>query len=218
MIAPIALITLAAAAAGYGIGTITRRNLSRLGYRRGDERDLPAPPPRRWVPWATAAAAATISAVAAVSAQPIRYLPLVPLAMVGPWLAAVDVDVQRLPNRVNGVLAGAVAVGVVLVAVGSGELSVAVYAALGGILAGAVYLITHSLTRGGIGMGDVKLAAVAGLALGATGLTPVLAAILFGSVGAIVWTKVSHHHGFVAYGPWLLLGTWAATVLTAVLA
>lgn len=216
MITPITLIlTLTAAAAGYNIGSYTRRNLDRLSYRQGDERERPCPTPRRWVPWVSASAAATIPAVGAFNAQPLLYLPLLPLALAGPWLAAVDLDVQRLPNRVTGLLAAAVAGLVVLVTIVTGVPAVAVYAVLGGILAGVVYLASHLLTRGGLGMGDVKLATVSGLTIGTTGLSAVVAAIMIGSLAAIIWAKTTRHTGPLPYGPWLLLGTWAGTLLTA---
>lgn len=216
MITPITLIvtTVAAAAAGYGIGVGTRRNLDLLGYRRSDERDLPIPAPRRWVPWVTAAATATLPAVAAANASPVLILPFLPLALAGPWLAAVDLDVNRLPNRVSGLVAAAILVTVGLVTVVAGKPSVALSALLGGLLAGAVFLASHLLTRGGIGMGDVKLAAAAGLAIGAYNLTLVLAAVLIGSLAAIAWAKATRHSGPLAYGPWLLLGAWTAAALT----
>ena len=216
MITPITLIvtTIAAAAAGYGIGVGTRRNLDRLGYRTGDERDLPAPAPRRWVPWVTAAATATLAAVAAANTWPVLILPFLPLALAGPWLAAVDLDVNRLPNRVSGLVAAAIAVTVALVTVVTDKPSVALSAALGGLLAGVVFLASHLLTRGGLGMGDVKLAAAAGLAIGVYNLTLVLVGVLIGSLAAIVWAKATRHSGPLAYGPWLLLGAWAAAALT----
>lgn len=216
MITPVTLIVtaLAAAAAGYGIGVGTRRNLDLLGYRRSDERDLPIPAPRRWVPWVTATATATLPAVAAANASPVLILPFLPLALAGPWLAAVDLDVNRLPNRVSGLVAAAILVTVGLVTVVAGKPSVALSALLGGLLAGTVFLASHLLTRGGIGMGDVKLAAAAGLAIGAYNLTLVLVAVLIGSLAAIAWAKATRHSGPLAYGPWLLLGAWTAAALT----
>ena len=92
-------ITLTAGTAAAVIGEATRRRLNLLAYRRPDEAAPPDPGPRWWVPVATAAA---------VIALTVRFLPtrphvlwmLVPLALAGPWLAAVDLDVRRPPDRV----------------------------------------------------------------------------------------------------------------------
>ena len=110
---PLALaLATAAAAAGFGIGEVMRRNLNRLNYRLDTERDQPEPSQRRWVPWITAAAAGLLSIAAINTPQPWLILPLLPLALTGAWLSAVDLDVYRLPNRVTGPVAAATAAGV----------------------------------------------------------------------------------------------------------
>lgn len=219
MINPVTLTltVAAAAAAGFGAGVLARRNLDRLGYRQGDETHQPAPAPRRWVPWITAAALATLTLAAMVSPQPLLMLPMTPLALTGAWLAAVDLDVHRLPNRITGPVAVATALVVGTVATLTGSPFVAILSLLGGILAGLVFLASHFLTRGGIGMGDVKLAAVAGLALGAHGLNHVTLALITGSLPAIIWAKATQRTEPVAYGPWLLLGAWAVPLSASIL-
>lgn len=203
----------AAALAGYLIGILLRRNLNQLRYRQGTETDQPAPGPRRWVPWVTAATIATLATTALYSPHPWYALPLLPLAIAGPWLAAVDHDVYRLPNRITAPVAAATALAIAAAALATHSWPVAILSLFGGILAAVVFLTSNLLTRGGIGMGDTKLATIIGLAIGPAGLMPVAAALIAGSFTAIIWAKATRHTGPVAYGPWLLIGAGAGLLL-----
>lgn len=202
---PALVITLAAAAA-LPLGLWLRHDLNQLGYRTADERDLPHPGPRWWVVWASVFSAAGTSAAAALSNDALAYLPLAPLVVSGPWLAAVDFDVMRIPNRV---IASAAVLALVTVAGSAaimqtwGVLFVALIAALA---VGGLFAVTHFVTRGGIGFGDVKLATVIALALGPLGVTAVWLSFLTGSMAALVWAKASRRSGPIPYGPWLLCG------------
>lgn len=206
----------AAALAGYLIGLLLRRNLNQLRYRQGTETDQPAPGPRRWVPWVTAATIATLATTALYGTHPWYALPLLPLAAAGPWLAAVDLDVYRLPNRITAPVAAATALTVAVAALATRSWPVAILSLFGGILAAVVFLTSNLLTRGGIGMGDTKLATIVGLAIGPAGLMPVAAALIAGSFTAIIWAKTTRHTGPVAYGPWLLAGAWLSMAVVAV--
>ena len=142
--------------------------------------------------------------------QPWLILPLLPLTLTGAWLSAVDLDVYRLPNRATGPVAAATAAGVAAASLATHNPSVAIASLIGGITAGGIFLLSHLITSGGIGFGDVKLAAIAGLALGTHGIGPIILGLIIGSIAAITWTKATHHTGAIAYGPWLLLGIGAA--------
>jgi leader peptidase (prepilin peptidase)/N-methyltransferase len=87
------------------------------------------------------------------------------LAAVGVWLAVVDLRTRRLPDRVVLPALGAGALLLAGAALAAGDL-----AALGRAVAGAAvlfgaYLLLALLAPAGLGMGDVKLAAVLGLHL-----------------------------------------------------
>lgn len=94
---PIA-VTIAAGAVATVIGETLRRQLQLLTYRRPTETSLPPPGPRWWV---TGAAAIAVTALTArfVPSRPEVLWMLIPLALAGMWLAAVDIDVRRLPDR-----------------------------------------------------------------------------------------------------------------------
>lgn len=206
---PLLAATIAAVAAA-PVGWLLRRNLARLAYRTEAEADLPHPGPRTWVVWVTIAVFVTIAAKAALHPEPALMLPVLPVAIAGPWLAAVDLDVMRLPNRVLALTAAASITLVAATTAITGSSTPAISAAIGSLAAGGLFAISHTITRGGIGYGDVKLAAIIGLAIGHLGLQPLWLGLLAGTTTAFVWARLRRHAGPVAYGPWLLLGVGAA--------
>ena len=125
-------------------------------------------------------------------------------------MAAVDLDVKRLPNRILAPTAALTLLAVAGVAIVEQRWSPLILAVVAGGVAGGILAVVHSAGRGGIGFGDVKLAAVIGLSLGALGLGYALLAVLVGSVAAAIWACVKHKSGQFPYGPWLLFGAWLA--------
>jgi leader peptidase (prepilin peptidase)/N-methyltransferase len=149
--------------------------------------------------------------VAAVGADP-RGIPALFVAAATPALCRSDVLERRLPNRI--VLPGLV-VAAASTASGwfvSGELPVVA------LLSGAGYftfLFALGLA-GGMGMGDVKLGGVLGLAAGLLGpsaavLSPVLA-FTAGGIGGVVALMLRVRS--IPFGPFMLAGFWAAVVLS----
>lgn len=211
---PALVITLAAAAA-LPLGLWLRHNLNQLGYRTADEQDLPHPGPRWWVVWASVLSAAGISAAAVLSDEPLRYLPLLPLVLSGPWLAAVDFDVMRIPNRVLAPIGVLTWFAVFSPAAAMGDWSKIMVPAVSAVVTGGLFAGVHFATRGGIGFGDVKLAAIIGLAVGMLGAGVVWFGLLAGSVAALIWSGARRCPGPIAYGPWMLAGSGLASTLTA---
>ncbi|MEO8529350.1 MAG: A24 family peptidase, partial [Pseudolysinimonas sp.] len=86
---------------------------------------------------------------------------------------------------------------------------------LGALVTGGLYLVLALARPGGMGMGDVKLAGVAGLFLGWLGvpeliLGTVAAFVLGGIVGVGMLLGGHGRRSAVAFGPWLLAGAWVA--------
>ncbi|HXF64318.1 MAG TPA: A24 family peptidase [Caldilineaceae bacterium] len=86
--------------------------------------------------------------------------------------------------------------------------------ALLGALAGfSFFLLSALLRRGGLGMGDVKLAGIIGLATGLGGVVvAVVVGVLAGGVAALLllfWTRFDRR-ATMAYAPYLVLGAWTA--------
>lgn len=209
------LITVIAALAGVPLALWLRQNLATLGYRNDAEKDLPSPGPRWWVVWAGSLALGSLAGAATLSHDPLAYLPLVPLAIAGPWLAAVDFDVLRVPNNVLTLAAIATMFAVVGIAVGAVDWQMIVGPAVAALLAGGVFAAVHFATRGDIGFGDVKLAAAIGLAVGPLGVTAAWLSVLVGSLAALVWARASRNNGPIPLGPWLLWGAWMASLVMA---
>jgi leader peptidase (prepilin peptidase) / N-methyltransferase len=123
---------------------------------------------------------------------------LLGVALVSVLVAAALVDVRRrvIPNRLTA--AGA-AVGLALLAlVDPGHLAVHLVAATG---AGGFFLAAAMLRPGDLGMGDVKLAAVLGLYLGAAVVGALLVALLAATAAGLAGRRTT-----VPLGPFLALG------------
>ncbi len=208
------LIVLIAVAASVPLGLWLRRNLATLSYRKDDEVVLPAPGPRWWVVWVSVLATGTLAAVAVLSRAPLAYVPLVPLAVIGPWLAAVDFDVLRIPNRVLGPTAAATALVILSVSAATQDLRILISSSLGALVVGAVFGAVHLASRGGIGFGDVKLAALVAGAAGSLGVTAVWLSVVAGSLTALVWANACRRKGLIPYGPWLMCGAWITALWT----
>jgi len=146
--------------------------------------------------------------VAVLNHNPLVYLPLVPLAVAGPWLAAIDFDVLRIPNRVLAPTAVASMLVVVGITVATQAWMTLVVPTVATLATGGAFAAVHFASKAGIGFGDVKVAAIIGLALGSLGLEVVWLSIMVGSLGALVWVKARCRDGPIPYGPWLLCGAW----------
>jgi leader peptidase (prepilin peptidase)/N-methyltransferase len=141
------------------------------------------------------------------------------LAAVSVALAAIDIDLRRLPDRI---VLPSIVVGIVLLALatfGAGDWGLLVRALVGGAVLFAFYFALVLAYPRGMGFGDVKLAALLGLYLGWTGwdalIVGAFAAFLIGGVFAIVLVLVKRANGKTAipFGPWMLLGAWVGIFL-----
>ncbi len=133
-------------------------------------------------------------------------------------LSAIDFELRRLPNRI---LAFAFVAGVVLLVPAvllAGRPDLLVSAAVGAVGSLAFYLLLALISPRGMGMGDVKLAGVLGLYLGALGWAQlavgVIAAFAVGAIaGAIVLiARRSLADRRVPFGPWMFAGAWIGIV------
>lgn len=141
----------------------------------------------------------------------VRLLLALPLVVFGPTLALIDLGVHRLPNRITSMFAVATGVVITVALILDGDASRLVRAGLAALFFGLFFLLSH-FVRGGVGLGDVKLApsvfALAGAASwAALGLTLLAAVTMAGLVALGV--IVSRRGGLstpIALGPWMLLG------------
>jgi leader peptidase (prepilin peptidase)/N-methyltransferase len=130
-----------------------------------------------------------------------------------PGIALIDLRHRIIPNRLT-YPALLLFLPVVLLAWGIGDAADPVRAGLGLLLYGGVLFIVAAIS-GGMGMGDVKLAAVIGLVLGSLGLRFVgvaaAAAIVLGGLGAIVALAMGRgRKSAIPFGPYLAVGAVVA--------
>jgi leader peptidase (prepilin peptidase)/N-methyltransferase len=166
-------------------------------------------PCARW-PWP----AVLGGAVAAALLTGVADWPVSVAAAVGVLLVQIDVRCRRLPDRVVGVLAVVVALPPAVRAP-LAESGAAVAAA--GVV-GSAYLVVAIASGGGLGLGDVKLAAVLALGLGYHGwpaviLGAVLPHLLMGPVALVLLLGRRVRRGTaLPFGPALLAGALVAAV------
>jgi leader peptidase (prepilin peptidase)/N-methyltransferase len=138
-------------------------------------------------------------------------------------LALIDLDTHRLPNAI---VLPSYLVGAVLLtasAILAGDFGALLTAGIGLVGLGGGYLLLAVLRPGGMGMGDVKLAGLAGLMLGWLGIPTLLvgafAGILLGGVYAAALLATGRgRRTAVPFGPWLLAGAWVAIFFGGVIA
>jgi leader peptidase (prepilin peptidase) / N-methyltransferase len=124
-------------------------------------------------------------------------------------VALIDLEYRIIPNRITatGALL-AIAIGLALDPAGEPE------RLLAGLAAGGFLLAAALAYPGGMGMGDVKLAAALGLCLGSAVAPALLIALVAGvSAGVVVIARKGTHEGrktAVPFGPFLALGALVA--------
>lgn len=213
-------------------------------YRKPDEEDLPLPGSRWWVvpvlggvgalltwrvwfaPSADALGTVLDPGADAASGTWVRlvlHATLLVTALACTCLAAMDLDVHRLPDRIMWPTMGSLLIGLTAAAVIGTEWSVLLRVVLAGLACGGAYLLVAllSLARGSLalGLGDVKLAAVLGMGLGWFGWSTVLvgmyAGVLVGGAWALVLVLARRLslRGDLAYGPPMMLGALLGLVV-----
>ncbi|WP_213813771.1 A24 family peptidase [Glaciihabitans sp. dw_435] len=168
-------------------------------------------PPVRLVWQLPLAAALAVLGYLAAAPHP-AVLALLYLAAITPALVRTDLREHRLPNRlvVPGIAIGALTIAATWVDSGSPPLVPLVAAACY-----SGFLLALSW-RGGMGAGDVKLAAALGLASWTPTvavLSPVIAFLAGGIVSGILLARGARNSR-IAFGPYLLLGFWLAVALS----
>jgi len=143
------------------------------------------------------------------------------LGVIGVALAAIDIAVQRLPDRLTlptypvliAALAGA--------AIAGHDVEALARALLGGLALAAAYLLLAIVRPGQLGGGDIKLAGLAGLALGWLGWPALIAGAAFGfvlsalvSLALLIARRVTLRSA-ISFGPFLLGGALLAMLTSA---
>lgn len=136
------------------------------------------------------------------------------LAAVSIALALIDIDTFRLPNVI--VLPSILVVAVLLAigAIGQGDATQFIRAVIGSLVLTGFYGLMWVAWPGGMGFGDVKLAALLGLVLGWIGwgafIVGAFAAFVCGGVFGLLLLAMqrAERKSRIPFGPWMLLGAW----------
>jgi leader peptidase (prepilin peptidase) / N-methyltransferase len=173
-------------------------------------------------PWGTVAGSAAAAGLLGATVGGRALLPVLLLAVVpGAVLAQVDARCRRLPDPVVGLLSVSAGVPLTVGALVSGEPARAGRALLAAALVGAAYLSMALLPGGGLGLGDVKLAAVLAFVLGflswpAVAVGTVLPHLINGPAALVLLlTRRARRRTALPFGPALLIGALLGVVTTA---
>lgn len=215
---PQASVLIGCAVAGFVVGVALRSQLVHLSYRLPEEADHPRPTAWWVVPVTTALTVVTWWVIA--PGQP----PVVPLVYVlATWamvpLAFIDLDVHRLPDKIQLPAYPVLAALLATCSYTSNNWPAFLRALIAGAALWLLFLVlVLLLPAGGIGFGDVKLAGLLGMLLGwltwAHVIIATLATFLIGglvAIGLLVTRRKGHGDEF-AYGPSMLLGAMLAIV------
>lgn len=213
-----AVILTALAVAGAALGRRTRSEIVSFGYRvPGDEPRADSWP--GWLSWWPVIALALLwPAVGAAIGMRFGW-EAVPAYLLLAWLSVVlvwiDADVHRLPNGLTYPAYPAMALLLLATSLLLGDRRWV--AALAGMVAlSLLFAVMWLLSRGQVGLGDVKWSGVIGLALGWLGVDALLigtaATFLIGGVWALFLLvfRGAGRSTPLAYGPSMCLGAFVA--------
>lgn len=149
-----------------------------------------------------------------MTAQLLEVVAYVVLAVASIALTVIDIRTRRLPDRI--VLPTFVVLLLLFAgaSVSSADTSALLRALIGAAAMMALYLLISLLSGGGMGFGDVKLAAVLGLATAWVGWDALVigtaAAFLLGGFLALILLVLrrADRRSAVPFGPWMLAGAW----------
>lgn len=210
---PVTMMALAAAAAllGVGVGRSQERLLRRAGGPLGTSAMVDVGLAR--LRWVAPAVVASLVIKTTVSATPSAALVWVPLALVGPWLVAVHYVGIGTADRVLAVAAFFTANGIIVAVAFTGNAGALFTAPLGMALVTGLVLLGRRLLGDIVGVVEVKVAALVGLATGSLGWPAVALAVL-GATAALATAWLGGRSQIARVAPALLAGAWVAALAT----
>lgn len=219
---PAPFAALLAALVGLAAGVTLHLRLSRREYRLPDEGAL-----LRLTTWWVIPTTAIASGLVWWAISPVRPLVVPAVYVIATWvlvaLMTIDIDVHRLPDRIQLPAYPTLVVLLAVCSLASGEWTPFARSLIAGVALFALYLVLALLPGGGIGFGDVKLAGLLGMLLGWLSWTHVmqgtLATFLLGGViaAALMVLRRKGARDEFAYGPPMIIGAVGAIVVPALL-
>lgn len=139
----------------------------------------------------------------------IRYLILYAVLFLTAWI---DQGNRRIPNKILKMLLGIRGILIVLEWLMFPQLGLAVLisALLGMLLGGGMFLLAHFISKGGVGMGDVKLLAVIGAYVGSGSIMSVVFLAVVASacysIVMLILKKIKLKEE-IPFAPFIFIGT-----------
>ena len=156
-----------------------------------------------------------------VAGWSIELISLLVLAMLTMPLVMTDIKEHRLPNSLTlaGFLAG---LGVsILLAIKENSFSPLIQSLSVALFAGCAFLLLNLASRGGMGMGDVKLAVMLGALISPFGwqvlVMGFIVAFVLGAIFGLILlaSKRANRKTLIPFGPYLLVGAWLSLFIGA---
>ena len=141
---------------------------------------------------------------------------LAAMAVITVPLVLIDLRVHRLPNAITYPTGLLLLTLMVLGPFAGGSWANSLNVLLQGLVPAAILLTIGLISRGGMGLGDVKLAALMGWSAGWFGIAATVSsfavAFLLGGAYAVIVlvTKKMNRKSAIPFGPFLLIGFWIA--------
>lgn len=206
-----ALFGIAAAVVGVGAGWLTHRLNQWFATTEPEATEPALPREELWAPLLDAVLLGILFYRAELNARSVVASVVIVILV---QVLVFDARHRLILNRVIYPASALAVLGSTVNPLISGTLRERVVSALlGAVAAGLFFLLLSLATRGGIGLGDAKLAFFLGATLGATPLpSPIvralIAGIVFGGVVsvALLVSGVKGMKDYIAYGPYLCLG------------
>lgn len=203
-----------AGAVAIPVALLLRRRLRTAAHRYDDELDTPA----RHHAWVVVVLPVIVLLVGRALAESHNALLAFAYCVSLPVfaaLAAIDLDVHRLPDALTLRLAPVAVVIAAVASASTGDWFALLRAVLAGVALGAAYLVLLLVSRGGagLGLGDVKLALGIGTLLGWFSWSAVLSGTLIGFILGGLWaaglliTRRATRQTYIAFGPFMIGGT-----------
>jgi leader peptidase (prepilin peptidase)/N-methyltransferase len=142
-------------------------------------------------------------------------LPVLAFATTAVALTVIDFAILRLPNALIGPTAAAVAIACTIQALAEHRPHLLLTEVEGAVGVAAFYGLLFVLSRGGLGLGDVKLGAIAGLLMASRDWQHVFDGTLLAYLITVVIAvaMLVRHRKLFPYGPGLLAGTLVVMLL-----
>jgi leader peptidase (prepilin peptidase)/N-methyltransferase len=196
---------------GIGAALLLVAWLGRRPYRYDDEAELPVRDAR----WLVVVLPVVLGLIGAGwwASAPGTALLLAGYSLVLGALAAIDLDVHRLPDAITLPLMGVTLAGVAAVGLSQGSAEALLRAVAAGAALGGFYLVQVLIGGArGMGLGDAKLAVSLGMVLGLLSWVHVFAGTLAAYLFALMWgvclivARKADRRTEIAFGPHMALG------------